>query len=492
MSLDSAVQALLKRLEVVTARLENVEKQLASGATAGGSFSGAPGGAPAGGDDGEVSASVQDYDQLISEHIVPLGKSTQTIGNDELKAQVALVEKAINAQRQFLVVASKSKKPDDATLQKLLEATTKLMTEVGAIRDKAGKVNKMFNHLSTLSEGIGCLGWVVVTPTPAPFVNEARASSEFYSNKILMEFKGKDETQTGWVHNWNTFMKDLFTFIKKHHTTGLTWNPRGGDASAATAAAPAAPKGPPPPPAGGPPPPPPPAGGPPAGSSKAAPDTGALFAALSKGEAITSGLKKVDKSQMTHKNPELRATSVVKAEDSEKKAAPKKAAAAAAKKGTPKFELEAGKKWLVEWQDNNKSIDINETAKEQTVYIYKCENSVVKISGKVNSIVVDSCKKTAVVFQDAIASCELVNSNSIEVQITGKIPAVAIDKCSGVQLFVSKESLAVEIVSSKSDQMNVLIPDPAGGQDPIEIPVPEQYKTKIQGAKLVTTTYESV
>jgi hypothetical protein len=37
----------------------------------------------------------------------------------------------------------------------------------------------------------------------------------------------------------------------------------------------------------------------------------AVFEQLSKGEAVTAGLKKVDKSQMTHKNPSLRATTPV-------------------------------------------------------------------------------------------------------------------------------------------------------------------------------------
>ena len=40
---------------------------------------------------------------------------------------------------------------------------------------------------------------------------------------------------------------------------------------------------------------------------------GGVFAALNKGESVTSGLKKVDKSEMTHKNPELRAGGVVAA-----------------------------------------------------------------------------------------------------------------------------------------------------------------------------------
>ena len=93
-------------------------------------------------------------------------------------------------------------------------------------------------------------------------------------------------------------------------------HPAGTDYSAGAAA----PK-PPPPPAGGPPPPPPP---PPAGffddvkKNAAAPAPGgggaaALFAEINaKGErGVTSGLKKVSKDQMTHKNPNLRASSVV-------------------------------------------------------------------------------------------------------------------------------------------------------------------------------------
>ncbi|KAK3059576.1 suppressor of rasval19, partial [Teratosphaeriaceae sp. CCFEE 6253] len=42
---------------------------------------------------------------------------------------------------------------------------------------------------------------------------------------------------------------------------------------------------------------------------------GAIFDQLNRGESVTSGLKRVDKSQMTHKNPSLRAASTVPASD---------------------------------------------------------------------------------------------------------------------------------------------------------------------------------
>jgi adenylyl cyclase-associated protein len=218
---------------------------------------------------------------------------------------------------------------------------------------------------------------------------------------------------------------------------------------------------------------------------KAAP-TGNLFAEINKGGAITSGLKKVTKDMKSKYDP----TKSTVISETEKKApvAPK---TAAVKKGVPKVEL-SGNKWLVEWQENNGSIEINETELKQTIYIYKCEKSVIRIKGKVNSVSLDGCKRVSVVFEHALALCEMVNCSSIEIQCTGRVPAVAIDKCSGVQLFLSKDGLDVEIVSSKSDQMNILIPDPAGGQDPIEIAVPEQFKTLIKNNKLVTTTVEHV
>jgi adenylyl cyclase-associated protein len=483
--MDAAVQNLVKRLEAVTARLETVEKQIASGASAGSLPAASSGGAAS----GDVSASVSAYDELVATYIKPLVQGTQQIGNDELKAQVALLEKAVNAQKDFIACAANSKKPDAATLMKLVEPTSKLMQEISALRDKH-RANKLFNHLSTLSEGVSCLGWVCVEPTPGPFVNEARGSSEFYSNKLLVEYKKtNDQPQLDWVHNWNTFMKELFNYVKKFHTTGLSWNPRGGEAasfksgsgSATPAAAPpAAPKGlPPPMPISAP---------PPAAAGGAGPDPSALFAAINKGGAITSGLKKVTK-EMKNKNQEQK-SSVVPAEVASKKSGAAPKAAAGQKKGTPKFELQ-GNKWLVEWQENT-TIDITETEVKQVIYIYKCEKAVVNIKGKVNAITVDGCKRTAVVFESAVASCEVVNGISIEIQCQGKVPSIAVDKSSGVQLFLSKDGLEVEIVTSKSDSLNVLIPDPAGGVDPVEIAVPEQFKTLVKNGKLVTTTVEHV
>lgn len=56
-------------------------------------------------------------------------------------------------------------------------------------------------------------------------------------------------------------------------------------------------------------PPPPPATLPPASATGGG--VAAVFAELNRGEEVTKGLRKVDKSEMTHKNPALRASSTV-------------------------------------------------------------------------------------------------------------------------------------------------------------------------------------
>jgi len=470
--LDSAITALVSRLETVTARLEQVEKQIATGAHAGAGAAPTPaaagGGGGGGGDD---SAAVREYESLIDQHIRPFVEVSKQVA-PEVGQQAELVLKAVEAQKQFIAVAAASKKPADVS--SLLKPTSDVLGEIIALRDKS-RTSKFFNNLSAVSEGIPALGWVMVEKTPGPHVAETRGSSEFYSNRILKDFKGKDETQVSWVHHFNTFLKELQTYIKNYHTTGLTWNPKGGEASAAAVSAPSAPKAP-----AGPPPP----AAPPAGALSGAPatkgaDTGALFAALNKGGDVTGGLKKVTNDMKsknrTDKSAVVPATAHVPKDEKKATTAPKK---------PPKFQLD-GNKWSVENQENNKEIVISETETKQVVYIYGCLNTTVQIKGKVNAITIDNCKRTGVVFENAISGIEIVNSTSLEVQILGRVPSVAIDKTTGVQLYLSKDTLEAEIVTSKSSELNILLP-PEGDADLVEIAIPEQYKSVIKGGKLVT------
>lgn len=475
MSLDSAVSTLLQRLETITSRLEKVEKILSSGE--GGSS--AP--ASSGSEGGVDSPAVLDYQDLINQFIVPFVAAANAIGANEVAQQGQLVLEAVNKQLEFIRVASNSKKPADAVLQNLIKPTSDLIAKIGAIKD-TNRASKFANNLATISEGISALGWVIVSPTPGPFVADMRGGSEFYSNRLLKEFKGKDQNQVDFVTHYNNFLKELQVYIKKYHTTGLAWNPKGGDAASFQSSAPAAsaaPSGPGAPPPG---PPPPPANlhDTPTSNANAAPDMTRVFGELTQGENVTKGLKKVT-ADMKAKNRTDK-TSVVPASASKGSAT-----SSVAKKDEPAkppvFSLE-GVKWRIEYQNGNRNIVIDNPESKQTVYIYKCKESTIQIKGKVNSICLDSCVKTAVVFENAIATLETVNCTSVEIQILGRVPSVSIDKTSGVQLYLSKESLGIEIVSSKSSEMNVLIP--TADQDFDEKAVPEQYKTVVKNGSLVT------
>lgn len=199
---------------------------------------------------------------------------------------------------------------------------------------------KQVQQIKGVEAGMQTLAWVTMAPKPAPYIKEMIGSAQFYTNRVLKDFKDKDEQQVAWARSHGALLNALHDYVKEFHTTGPSWNAAGGAATvpAPPASTPAV------------------ASTKPAVSVSAKPAAdaggdvkGALFSALAKGEGVTSGLKKVDRSQMTHKNPELRASSVVKASDVKSTpvvatSAPK--LGAAARKQDPVLELQ-GKKWVV-------------------------------------------------------------------------------------------------------------------------------------------------
>ena len=124
------------------------------------------------------------------------------------------------------------------------------------------------------------------------------------------------------------------------------------------------------------------------------------------------------KDMQTHKNPSLRAGSTVPAKQSSHTiTAPKPFKAGAPVKKPPVFELQ-NKKWVVEYQEGRKDLVIDDTNRNQTVYAFKCNNIVLQVKGKINSITFDSCNKSAVVVDDLVSTCEFVNCKSVQAQVS--------------------------------------------------------------------------
>ena len=101
-----------------------------------------------------------------------------------------LFSDAIEAQKQFIMKATKHAKPTDAELQKILEPQVKAIGAVCEFRE-ASRRSKFFNHLSSVSEAIPALSWIMVSPTPGPHVKDMKDAAMFYTNRVLKDYKGK-------------------------------------------------------------------------------------------------------------------------------------------------------------------------------------------------------------------------------------------------------------------------------------------------------------
>lgn len=365
--------------------------------------------------------SLSEFDNIVSGSLSTFTSTSEDIGGDAA-IQAAMVAAAFQAQRQFLATAASSKKPSDANMQKLLKPTSDLIGEIQQFRE-TNRRSDMFNHLSAVSESIPALGWVTVAPTPAPFVKEMKDAGMFYTNRVLKDWKEKDSRHATWVSSWVETLAVLQDFVKKYHTTGLVWNPNGGEASLDVST-------------------------PKVVTRTSAPSPAKPKAAPAKAPRVFG--------KQTEKTPSKR---------------------------------QDGKKWLVEYFKGDREINIDGAQMNQTIYIYKCENSAVKVTGKCNNVILDSCRKTGVVFESLVSGCEIVNCQGVQVQSLGTAPLILVDKTDGCQMFLSKDSLGAEIVTAKSSEMNVMVPE---GDEFVEMPVPEQFKSVIKGTNVITQPTESV
>lgn len=412
--------------------------------------------------------SVLGFTDIVNGPLAQYLQISATIGGD-VAEHSKLVRDAFNAQLQYIQLANDSAQPSQNEIISFLKPTSDKISAIQNYREKH-RSSPLFNHLSAISESIPALGWVTVTPAPAPYVKEMNDAGQFYTNRVLKEWKEKDKKHVEWVKAWIQTLSDLQSFVKQHHTTGLIWAGKG----------PAVAKGVPPPPPGCPPPPPvldlSDVGG--AGDGL---DRSALFAEINKGQDITKSLKKVTDDMQTHKNPTLRQGPAPFKPTVQKSVTPVKPSQI----NKPPSFVRDGKKWLIEYQKGNQNLLVENAEMNNVVYLFRCENSTVTIKGKINSVVLDSCKKTSVVFDSVVSAMEFINCQSVQMQVMGKVPTISIDKTDGCQIYLSKDSLDVEIISSKSSEMNVLIPKADG--DYTEIPIPEQFRTKVKDNKSLST-----
>ncbi|KAL4068074.1 adenylate cyclase associated N terminal-domain-containing protein [Scleroderma yunnanense] len=439
--------------------------------------------------------SVIEFDTIVMDgSLNPFLELTKAFAPQSLIVQVTLFADQLHQLREILLIAAACKKPDTTKFAELLGPLQVLIQKVSSARDSARKEREWFNHFSVLAEGSACVGWITIEPKPAAYLNEIKESAKFYSDRVLKEFKGKDARHAEWVRAFIGIIDEMKRYVLENHPTGLVWNTSGVQISEykAPSSTPASSEIAAPP---SPPPPPPP---PPAQVAPAAPVAGgvaAVFADLNRGDEVTKGLRKVDKSEMTHKNPALRAGSVVPASSGatagKKPVKPTKPQALMGKKPA-KFALE-GNKWIIEYQENESCLEVSDVEINQLVNIFGCKNTTVIVKGKVNAVTMLNCTKTSVLVDSVISSIEITKSASFALQITGAAPTIQVDSTDSGQIYLSKACLGVEITTAKCSAINVSLPV-VSEEDGIfeEQAVPEMLKTVVKDGRLVTSVVEHV
>ncbi|KAI5948927.1 SRV2 [Candida theae] len=462
--------------------------------------------------------SILAFEQFIHDYVVPFVDTSHQI--DPVVGESAkLFADAFVEQTKFLEIVSESRKPDmvDPLLGQVLAPLNDKISRINNLKDE-NRRSSYFNHLNTLSESGAVFFWIGVD-TPVSYVSDIKDSAKFWSDRVLKEYKDKDKTNVDWVNQIAQIFDALKSYVKEYHTKGAAWNANGkpfveaveefnsstkglaGDTQQnknSTASGPPAPA-----PAPVPPPPPPASffeeSSTPSNNSTGTSSEGgmnAVFAQLNQGSNVTSGLKKVDKSEMTHKNPELRKQPPV---------APKKpktlsghstyaapTTATAAPKKAPKKELIDGSKWIIQnfTQGDVQGPIVIDTENSQSVFIGNCSDITIQLKGKANAVTISETKKVGVVIDSLISGVEIIKSHKYGLQVIGLVPMISIDQSDEGSIYLSTESIDndCQIYTSKTTALNVNVPE--ANNDFKELAVPEQIVSTVKNGVLTSSIVE--
>lgn len=205
---DSLLTAMVRRLEAATSRLEDIASSaFPSGADAGavgasnGSQSPGPGaklasaGAPAAPKPAVESLppAIAAYDELVNKELKTWTELSSLLG-EVIEGQSKAVQQAFAAQRQFIFIANKAKKPDDRTIMELLKDLQASMEKTDEFR-QTNREAALKDPLSMVADGVGCLGWITISSSgsmkPHEHIKELFGGAQMYGNKVLKEYRDK-------------------------------------------------------------------------------------------------------------------------------------------------------------------------------------------------------------------------------------------------------------------------------------------------------------
>ncbi|CAG9467396.1 unnamed protein product [Pedinophyceae sp. YPF-701] len=506
------ILALVRGLD---AKVTALEARLSSGgapaAAPGRSSTGATRAGPAGG--GPTTSGGSPLAALRSD-VIPLVSELERAANAVQGKDAEGVRKATallaSGYRALPGVLARAKPATPAALQDAVAPISSCIQDLNKLADD--RRSPAYHHVKAASEAIGALAFVAYAgpgcgmEQPPQHAESALQSASFWITKAVMD-SGRDAAHLAWGEAVKALGAALKAHLARHQPVGPEWDASGAaEAPAAPAAAVKAPAK----KAGGAPPPPPPP--PPTvaalnagiGGGGAGPSGGGGGGGGGSAEQLFAEIRKG--AQLRHVTKDMKAQGKGGAVPAGGKPPPPPpsvpaprggvAGGAGVARGPPRTELEGGQRWVVENYvggdgGNGQPITIKEADKRHSVCIRSVTNTTVVIHGKINNLTLESCRKVGVLFQGAIASVEALHCAEVELESKGPVAGYAIEQCDGCTIYMSRACGSdAQVVTSLSTQVNVVLLPSDDAADPLELPVPEQFVSRLEGSKLQTGPVE--
>ncbi|RHZ14418.1 hypothetical protein DYB26_003249 [Aphanomyces astaci] len=164
------------------------------------------------------------YDVFSTAFLQPFLESCDKLGPDVAKYG-AIVRRAFDAQRNYLLAASLSQKPTTGPVKGLLAPIQDAIREMHDLCDLR---SNFANHQHMLYEGLQTLEWLHVDGA-APHAFMARYMGDVWGTKIRAQYKASNADQVRFAASFKALVTELMAYVEDFHPSGVTWNPDGGD-----------------------------------------------------------------------------------------------------------------------------------------------------------------------------------------------------------------------------------------------------------------------
>jgi len=212
------------------------------------------------------------------------------------------------------------------------------------------------------------------------------------------------------------------------------------------------------------------------------PGMSAVMDQLSKGLTITSGLKKITSEDKTKNRPDRTGKVEIKQPVNKK---------IREKRGQPQV-VQKGGRWVIEnYNDGVHALDKFDM--KSNVFMTLNDDTTFQITTKVKAVCIDSCINCRIFIKEVVSTVELVNCENVTLICEDKVPSIAVDKSQSPRIILMRKAYEAtpDIYTSNIAAMNVEIPGKPENDDMIELPMPEQFLTKINPASGKISTVET-